>query len=567
MTIIPGTLVAEGPRGENLQTIPRTRIPLAATFPTLASVGGAPVALSAVAQPVVTPPVPPRAPTPGNLLYTSFYDWYYRIHIVPTSISLGNLSGDTTREVLVWNAFFDSKQLEAFGLFNADGITINAPVVPPAPIGPLRMLVYVVNVSATGPAIIDATMTWTIAGNNYVVPITGRRSVLFPFRPNWADRVLETLSWTTTVTQAWSGREQRMSIARNPRRSIRYSYQAKGEGSRLLDAVLFGWMGRFYSLPIWNEESRLVADASAGASALQVDTTRMSIAVGSSVTLYHDEFRYEVVEVLSFTATQINTKGVLNTSWAKGTKVIPTISAMPQLDVRTSRVLPSIGTGSIEFLIDPSSPLIRLPATTPPLSYRGTEVSLDETDWAQAIDNPYTSNRRDIDSGIGPILVSRKGDYPIIGRSFRWVCRDRAYADNLRAFFGRRRGRLAPVWLPSGTEDFVLAQPVDPVTPSLVVRKSSYGALVWPDPIRRDIVIRMRNGTVFMRRITDVAEGAEVTVLTLDQGFGEAFDPTDVKRISYLGFYRLGSDSVTFTWYTNYVAVVETNFVLTEPDQ
>ena len=350
-------------------------------------------------------------------------------------------------------------------------------------------------------------------------------------------------------------------------RTLSYSYQAKGDGSRLLDAVLFGWMGRFYSLPIWNEESRLEADTPAGSTILMVDTTRMSIAVGSSVTLYLNEFRYEVVEVLSFTATQINTKGVLNAPWAKGSKVIPTLSAIPQIDVRTSRVLPSIGTGSIEFLIDPSSPLIRLPATTPPTSYRGTEVYLDETDWAQPIDAPYTSNRRDIDSGIGPILVSRKGNYPIIGRSFRWVCRDRAYADRLREFFGRRRGRFSPVWLPSGTEDFVLSQPTDPVTPSIVVRKSSYGALIWPDPIRRDIIIRMRNGTVFMRRIVDVAEGAEVTVLTLDQGFGEAFSPADVKRISYLGFHRLGSDSVTFTWYTNYVAVVETNFVLTEPDQ
>lgn len=562
-TLFPSTITAQGPQNSNVSE-PRTPIPLAAGM-TLGD-NKESIRVSGAVQPLVPPVVPPGPTWAGNLWYTSFYDWYYRIHVVPSVISLGNLSGDTTREILVWNAFFTNVELQSFVLDNAAGITASQPVVPPASIGPLRELTYAISVSTEGPAIINATATWTIDGVDYVVPITGQRSVLFPFRPNWADRVSEVLTWVTTVTRAWSGREQRMSIARHPRRQLSYSFQAKKEGARLLDSVLYGWMGRFYSLPIWHEESRLTAPASAAASVLLVDTSKMSIAIGSSVVLYHDEFRYEVVEVLSFGLTSINIKGVLNAAWPERTKVIPLLPAIPQMDIRTSRLLPQIATGGVSFLIDPRSPLTRIPQEAAPLQYRGEELYLEETDWGQSVDVPYVSNRRDIDSGIGPIAVSRRGSYPVIGRSFRWVCYNKQYADSLRAFFGRRKGRFSPVWMPSGTEDFILAQPVDPVSPSIVVRKSQYGPMAWPNKVRRDIIIRLNDGTVFLRRIIDVAEGADVTILTLDQGFGSVFDPSQVKRVSYLGLYRLADDSITFNWTTNYVAIVETDFTLTEQE-
>lgn len=562
-TVTPSPIVAQGPQGDNVAA-PRTVIPIAAGM-----VGAAayPSILVAGSRVPIVPPVPaPHPVMAGSKAYTSFDDWYYRIHIVPTAISLGNLSGDTTRQVLVWNAFFTNSQLEAFGLFNADGITVTQPVVAPATIGPLRSLVYSVNVSTEGPAVIDATVTWTINGIDYVVPITGRRSVLFPFRPNWRSSYMETLTWTTTVTTAWSGREQRMKIARYPRRAIQYALMARDDGARLLDAILFGWMGRFYSLPFWHEESRLRQAAPAGTAAVLVDTTRMSIADGSTIVLYRNELSYEVAEVESFTASSIQVKGVLAESWPAGVKVIPCLPAIPQMNVQSTRVVPSIAQGQMTFLVDPQSTLLRLPPTAAPMSYQGDEVYLDETDWGSTLDVPITANRRDLDMDIGTVQVARRGDYPRIGRSFRWMCRDRASADLLRDFFGRRQGRFSPVWMPSGTEDFVLAAPVDPVSPSIVVGKSQYGAMVWPNTIRRDIVIKLRDGRVFLRRIIDVAEGATTTILTLSQGFGAAFDPKDVLRVSYLGLYRLADDSVTFNWATNYVATVETDFILTEPD-
>lgn len=560
--VVPDPLAVQGPRNANLQ-IPRTPIPVPAGLTAkLLSVG----LLQATTGSNAPPGVPADPVLSGGLTYTTFNDWYYRIHVVPAVISLGNLSGDVTRPVLVWNAFFSPVTLDAVTLVGGDGITVAEPVVPPAALGPLRALNYTVSVSASGPSVIDAVVTWTIDGVQYPVPITGRRSVLFPFRPDWRTPLTETFTWTTTVTKAWSGREQRVSIAKDPRREVGYRFTAKSDGMQLLDAVLFGWAGRFYSLPIWHEESRLLATVMPANNVLIVDTTHMTLVVGGTVVLYYDAFSYEVIEVESFTETSIVAKGVVDAEWPAGTKVVPAAPALPQADVRTTRILPHVGQASVTMLIDPKSRLLRMSAGTPDALYRGEELFLSETDWGSPLDVPYRANRFTIDSGLGPVTVIRRGAYPETGRSFRWMAKTKERAARLREFFARRAGRFKPVWMPSGTEDFILAAATDPVSPSMVVRKSQYGSMVWPSKVRRDVVIILRDGSRLLRRITDVAEGASVTVLTLDSGFGLAIAPEDVKRISYLGLYRLADDTITFNWITNSVLTIETDLVLTESE-
>lgn len=561
--IIQNPPFAQGPEGANLDTH-RTPIPFAAGLTARHVNAGF---LYGAQSPIVPPGVVPYPVLPGVSLYTTFRDWYYRIHVVPTSISLGNLSSDVTRSILVWNAFFVPVSLDNVALEGGDGITLLQPVIPPTTIGPLQTLDYQVQVSSDGPAGIDATITWTIDGVDYTVSITGRRSVLFPFPPNWSSDLLETLSWTTTVTKAWSGNEQRQQIAQKPRRTIEYALRnLRGDDARLLDSVLFGWSGRFYSMPLWHEESRLLTVGLAGATLITTDTTRMTIRVGSSIALYRDARTYEVFEVLSFTSTSIELRGELAGTWPAGSKVIPCAAVIPQDRLSTNRVLPGIAQSSVQMLIDPRSQLLRLDPGTVDYTYRGEEMYLHETDWGDSLAVPYEANRRDMDSGLGVIDVLRKGDYPQVSRSFSWMCKDKAAADKLRSFFARRRGRLQPVWMPSGTEDFRLVEAVDPVSPTITVANTDFVQLVWPSTLRRDIIIKLRNGQIFTRRILDVATSGSNSVLILDAGFGAAFGPADVRRISYLGFYRLSSDSITFNWKTNYVATVETSFVLTEPD-
>lgn len=564
MSVTPLPIAAQGPQTANLD-IPRTRIPLVDGF----SLTLAPVGVAGVAQPWV-PPVPaPTTTYGGSETRTSFNDWYFRIHVTPTSISLGNLAGDVTRRVLVWNAYLDNRLLSDVQMSGPamDGVSVTEPVVTPALLDALQVVFFDVQVSGQGPATVDATITWTVDGVDYPVSVTARRSTLWPFCPNWASTLKETLSWTTSVTTTWSGREQRMRLAREPRRAIDYTYAALRGTARMLDALLYGWQGRSYILPLWQEERRLIGGAAEGSSLLVVDTTGFSAGVGTTVVLYDGPELYESVEILAITPTSITSRGAFGRDWPAGTKVIPCVPGWPAADRNGVRFpTDALATGSIEFQVDPRFPLSRVPETPTGLSYRDEELFFGDHDWTDADAPSYTSNRRMTDSGLGPVDQLRKGALAGLSRSARWVARDRAQADTLRRFFARRAGRHAPVWMPSGRADFELVAPTDPTSPTLIVSKSQFGSLLWPNPKFRDVVVELRDGRRHCRRIEAVAEGATTTILTLDDLIVEVIAPADVARLSFLGLYRLADDSVTFNWHTDGVAVVEIDFALTESD-
>lgn len=562
--VVPAPLVTQGARSTNLQ-VPRTAIPLAAGMT-------ARLAGSTVLGAFDDWGTPAPAPTPvygGSLSRTSFDDWYFRIHVSPTTIALGNLSGDVSRRVMVWNAYLDDRELTSVVLGGPapDGVSVSSPVALPLSMDPLQAVYYDVAVSGQGRAVVEATITWTVDGVAYPVSVTARRSTLWPFAPNWASRVQETLSWTTSVSQTWRGGEQRMRLAKDARRALKYTFSATRGAARALDALLYGWQGRSYILPLWQEAKPLAGTAQAGTETLLVDTADFSADVGTSVVLYSGPDSYESVEIEAMSPTSITARGPLGRTWAAGTKVVPCVPGWPKADRTGVRFATStLATGDIDFQVDPRYPLSRLDESPADLTYRGEELFFDRHDWGSPDSVSYTANRRITDGGLGPIDQRRKGDLSGITRSARWVATSRAQADELRAFFARRAGKWSPVWLTSLREDFALIAPTDPTTPAIIVAPSQFGSLVWPNRKFQDIVIILRDGTKHCRRIEAVADGPTATVLTLDSLLPEVIAPADVARVSFLGLYRLEDDSVTFNWHTDGIAVVETDFVLTEPE-
>lgn len=562
--VAPDIIVAQGPQNDNV-LVPRTVIPLAAGFtaadPMLS------VLVYDGAADYLLPDASPHDVEGAILTRTSFNDWYYRIHIIPQVINFGNLSGDQTVPVLVWNAFFDAVTLEDFSLTAVPGLSADEPITPPEDIGPLRTLTYAIEASTTGPAVISAEAVWTIDGVDYVVPISGRRSVLFSFRPNWkASPYRETYTWATTVNRTWSGQEQCMSITKAPRRSVAYSALVLDRlQKQILDSMLFGWQGRLYSLPLWNEATQVGAPVSAGSDVIQVDTTRMTIRDGATVVLFLRAGVHEALEVESYTASTITVTSAIAANWPLGTRVLPAVPAIPAPTISSSRPVPERAAFPISFTVDPASRMNRVRSSTAGALYRGEEAYYVETDWAVDLDVPFEANRRDTDGGLGVIAIIPKGDFPTTGRSFRWVCKNRAVADTLFDFFCRRKGRAVPTWMPSGLADFELVAPIDVADSTIVVRNNEYNSFIAEQEIRRDIVLLMRDGRRLARRIIDSAPTGDTLVLTLDSVFGEAISLSQVKRISYLGLYRQSSDSVTFNWITDQVCTVEMDFVLKEP--
>ncbi|MBN5101468.1 hypothetical protein JY461_11910, partial [Stenotrophomonas maltophilia] len=164
MAIILTTQSSTGPnwRSGNL-AIPRTRIPL--------QFRGAAARLGFYAGSTKESTIEePEQRSSGPQQRTSFDDWYYRIHVLPLRIDLGNLVTNQVRYVQVWNAYLQQQTLASVTLENGEGVELVGPGAPPLAFSALQLRRWQLSVTTEGPPVIAASLSYDFVA-------LGRRTV------------------------------------------------------------------------------------------------------------------------------------------------------------------------------------------------------------------------------------------------------------------------------------------------------------------------------------------------------------------------------------------------------
>lgn len=511
-------------------------------------------------------------PYPGALSPASFSgatagafinDWYYRIHIIPGNIDLGNLVSDQGRDVYFWNAYLAPVSFDALTTSGLDGISFTQPdgITPPATIPTLALVRYEATIFVSGPPTVDARITWTIDGIDYSLTITGRRVIAFPFPPNWNYAVNETLQFKSTVIKSQDGRVQTASVRPKARRIFDYTAMMVGSDAQRADSLLFGWQHRFYAMPVWTEKSNLLAEANAGDTTLSFDPSYRSFAVGTLVMLYESPDKFEVREVASIAGPNVGLASPLEFSWPTGTRVFPAfVSAInPGMTAnwRTDRVMEM----PVRFTAEPTT----TPANTAgsaAASYLGYELVLDRPNWAAGLTQTWASDVDMIDLGGPRFSLRGNSGYSEISKSHNWTKKGYQAIAEFRGFLSRRGGVGVPFWMPSGTDDFTLVVNVQATDTAIEVKANAYEDQVAAHPARRDIIILFRDGTTLIRRVGSAAKSlAGNTRLVFDSALGRDITPAQIKRISYLSLYRFASNEITLSWITRPLVTVDATLV------
>nr|WP_253767514.1 hypothetical protein [Pseudomonas aeruginosa] len=169
-------------------------------------------------------------------------NFYNRIWLIPGRLDLGNVVSVQERPVSVWNAHFTPRTLSQIDREDADGISLAGQPSPPLPFAALQERIWTVAVSTDGPPVVDARIVWQLQDEQpLILVITGNRITAWPFAPDWADGVQESLEWLTELLTSTSGVEQRRSLRLSPRRSFEAEFYAEGRERVLLDLSLAGW--------------------------------------------------------------------------------------------------------------------------------------------------------------------------------------------------------------------------------------------------------------------------------------------------------------------------------------
>lgn len=487
---------------------------------------------------------------------------YGRVYIDPGVMALGNLVSSQTRQFSIWNAQFVPVTVTDLVASGDDGLALTVPFVTPYTLNELQQVFYTVNIGLTGPAQMDAVYTFTISGKALTIEITGTRVNIWPFPPNWAQPVNETLEWKSSVFKAYDGSEQRAELRAVPRRGLSYDFMLKGGDCQHFDNILWGWQNRAFAVPYWQYRGKVTSDVAIGAGFIPVSTADAGYAAGQTVALVLSPGVYEVLQILSVTPTGVNLSNPNALAWPAGSSIYPAaVSTIPSMNVPVSRQTSGVITGSVTFEADPVQTDPFLPVTAAPNTYLGQEIILEQPDWVNPIDNTATFRYDRVDFNTGPVDLSTTETNQSLAYRYRWIRKSRSSVTAFRAFLRRLNGLVSPVYLPSWHEDFTLAAAIGSGDLTISVIDRNFFLQVGTNPARSNIYIRTKQGN-FLRPIGAIGKtGANVSI-NIGAALGVNVVLSDVIQICYVCLYRKSSDMVTLQWQSTQIAVIEEAFQL-----
>ena len=388
----------------------------------------------------------------------------------------------------------------------------------------------------------------------------------FPFPPDWKTPFAETLGFNSWVTVAEDRSETTGSRSGNrPRRSFEYVLTTRqSKHTQRVRNLIASWQGRFFEVPHWAEKSKLTAPVAAGADILFLDTSGLTLVAGQRVALYRSVDSYELATVESFDASTITLTANLFYDWPAGTKVYSVFYAILDAGQSVEHITDNKSRTPVKFYCEPSvtEPNTGDGAAAATL-YLGEELYVHHTNWVNGLSFAYQSDREFMDRGTNKFRIKSVSQYSPPAREHTWHLKGREAVLAFRSWLGRREGQARPVYMPSGVDDFTVV--VAPVAGNTWIdtETNQYGELLAAHPAFRDIIILLRDGTSITRRITDVDA---ITAVKDRLNFADPLPSNialrDIKRVSFLGFYRQTEPSTTIRWITDTVAVASMDMSL-----
>ena len=410
---------------------------------------------------------------------------------------------------------------------------------------------------------IDGMLRW--AKTNVLPPVNPYGApFMWRFQHNWSEPVTESFEFSTTIYEAFTGKEQRMSNRIEPRRRLSVRHSLAANEAQAYDAVLRLRQNKPMMIPQWHLARPLLEDAPVGQSFLLVDTTELvhmpwgqnvAITLGSTTIMLIASAIYDNRVVLAQPLEiPIPTTSI----------VVPMTLGLLDQDVSATRRTSTVVDALMGFRLLPQDDFRKLPKLPAPMLFTNgadsREVILTKPNWSSdpSVGQTWEFNVTEYDNGpVVPISGRDKGARTV---QARWTLNG---LDAINAHLGlvaRLHGRRYACWLPSWTHDFVLTRDITNLTRLTIEPNVFIDLGLMTDP-SVGIFVRLFDGTVSVARVSSVITGSQEYIVVLDRPMAALASRNDVAMISVLYRVRQVSDTTNIKWLSSTVAETAAAFV------
>lgn len=401
-----------------------------------------------------------------------------------------------------------------------------------------------------GLPIFDDSVVFNITGgNNVQLLLSGQRLVLMPME--YEAPVQETLSWLTDVITALDGKEQRISLRKNPRQIFDVQYRLTGAERQLMQSLLMDWTNNSFGFPLWHEKMTLTASVSAGATVYNVATTAdVDLRVGGLAVVLSDHNTFDVISIASITSTTITANDASVNGYAEGTTIMPMRTAQVLGVVPGRRHQNNLEEFRIRFEVTDNDTGV-LTGDVSAYSTYNSRVLFDDcnvVDGAPMAEN-YTRRIHRIDNSTGKVSISSSWDRNKRSHQKGFVLRDRAEMITFRKMLTSIRGQQIAFYIPTFIEDLTVKATLAIGASTMDIENIEYERFVQSRLGKTIFRITFTDGTSLIRTIT-AATGVDSSTERLTTGTDTWPATRTVDEISRIEFYelvRFAADNVPIT--------------------
>ena len=466
-------------------------------------------------------------------------DFYYRVHVIPGSLNLGNVSTGQISYFTVWNAWFVPKSLASIVEDSTEGLILSGPQVPPTTFGGLEERQYSVEITSKAAVYIDSTYTFDFGTETPVLQVTGVRLVLFPYRPQIP--LQEYAVWNTEVIESYNGTEERTELRDVPLQ--RYGWKVLVQ-DRAFNSLLRGWHNRIFILPMWQDQISSAVNIPIGTTTIDVSTT-------------HGEWRGYLI--LWESPTENETAEIESVSLGVATLASPTTKAfsagvtiLPGRFARLSKQSKwdegyKLDILNLEWIVQDQE---NLPVVDLSSQYDGLDVYTDfiYTEGGK-VKHTLTTPLIEIDFGSGPIFYDSRYDGTDIGYDQLLVLKfDRDLAWLFKRWLYKMKGKSGEFWLPSNNYDITIVEPFTDTDTSFVIQNIKYAEFLSSQASNKHLAFYIGETKYYREILGSMAIDADTERISLSAPFGFSGTGSTFNRISWMNKVRLASDQVQITW-------------------
>lgn len=463
----------------------------------------------------------------------AFRDFYNRFHVAPRKFDLGNLFTSQTRQVRVWNAHLVPRTLYEIETVGGNGITLDG-LSPPTAYAALQQRTYDLNISTSGPPVVDATYTFVFStGEVVAVEITGRRLVIWPFVPQHG--VTERLAWKTDVMPTAST-EQRHALRRRPRRTYETEQWLTHREYSVAKAIASGWAHRLYGFPVWHELTKILG-LSAGTVMIPLDAANLGFAAGATAIVWESSDKFEVMDVQDVATDSITLELPLVNNY--------TVAYVMPLDVgRLTRPVEAQRGQDERIILGTEFESSQAPDAVG-ASGLPTYATLDVmTDTMMIVGDYREKVIREVDTldnGVSRPYQDPLQNFSVQGSTLSWAPKTRGELWRIRAWLYARKGRQKSFWLPSKLKDLQPVFDIPNGANGFAIENIGYSLYYGV----KYICIKLKTGEMYFNKILSGSlrtDGAED--VSLQTPIPVAMPRSNIEYICFMYQMRLDADVV-----------------------